>query len=341
MRRLAVIRRRFVDRYRRDFSEYEDMATLAKQLIESLLEGLTPRIHKIEARVKDPNSVNLKLFEKQYGNPARQLTDRVGVRVITHFADDVDEVVGKLKAELEIDERRSVDKRQTLEPRAFGYRSVHLIARLKRRHAITPQYALLDGLWFEIQVRSILEHAWAAIDHDVVFKSKVSYPSATIRGFAAIAATLEMLGSEFMRLRSERDKLIEYYRTRYEASLDMMKGFDGARLLGFLEWKFPGNLSWRRAAETGVPFPRLIEVSCLYALKSCGVGCPRSLLRVMNTRRYRSALKTFAVTHGIDTGGVSHLALTVIAIALKDRHVFGDYFHNMLEDPGMRAILRR
>jgi hypothetical protein len=51
--------------------------------------------------------------------------------------------------------------------------------------------------WFEIQVRSLLEHAWAEIEHEIVYKSGITQPDAVRRRFAALAGSLELFDSEF------------------------------------------------------------------------------------------------------------------------------------------------
>jgi len=314
---------------------------LTERLIRSLLGGFELKIHKIEGRAKHPDSANLKVLDKGYRRPAKQLTDRIGVRVITYYPTEVDEVVRQLRSELEVDRRRSSDRRQTLGPRKFGYRSVHLISRLKRGYPKNTEYSSLVGMWFEIQVRSILEHAWAQIDHEVVFKSKIDYPNSVIRKFAAIAANLEILGDQFVSLKDERNKLIRRYRADYGQQLHWQKRFDVARLLGFLEWEYPRNPSWRETERAGKPFPARIEVTCLVALKACGLNTPRMLHAHMQTQRYQNAVKTFAANQGMSLDEVSHLGLTVVAIALKNISLFRDFFYDMSQDPAILEVTPR
>src|SRR6185503_1723451 len=60
-----------------------------------------------------------------------------------------------------------------------------------------------EGWPFEVQIRSILQHAWAEIEHDIGYKSPraLSYP--TRRSFARLASLLELADIEFTRLRAE------------------------------------------------------------------------------------------------------------------------------------------
>jgi ppGpp synthetase/RelA/SpoT-type nucleotidyltranferase len=73
-----------------------------------------------------------------------------------------------------------------------------MIVRLKGPRSKPPEFAFARGKWFEIQVRSILEHAWAEIEHEVVYKSGMEFPGQFKRRFAAIAGLLEMIDKDFL-----------------------------------------------------------------------------------------------------------------------------------------------
>src|SRR5262249_53462344 len=153
-------------------------------------------IHLISARCKKSSSLWLKLCEKRYGQPARQLTDVVAARVITYYKDDVPVIVKALTDVLEVNPHKSVNKQEELEAVEFGYTSVHLIVRTKGSWSTSPKYFALRGKWFEIQIRSVLEHAWAEIEHEVVYKSGIIYPPLIKRRFARIAGAIELLEDE-------------------------------------------------------------------------------------------------------------------------------------------------
>jgi ppGpp synthetase/RelA/SpoT-type nucleotidyltranferase len=121
-------RRAFVDQYKKGLSELHRKAYIAELAVREAI-AITPLdIHAVLSRPKDPESLRLKLIEKEYSDPASQVTDKIGVRVITYYSSDVDKVVETLKRRFDVDSRRSIDKREQLGLRDFGYRSVHLIA---------------------------------------------------------------------------------------------------------------------------------------------------------------------------------------------------------------------
>jgi putative GTP pyrophosphokinase len=333
--------RKFLKNYRTEFPDYRIKAETLERFITDTLQRSYIEIHKIEARAKDPNSVHLKLLRKRYRRPRSQLTDRIGARIITYYSDDVDRIVDLLRPHLDFDKRKSVDKRMALGLRGFGYSSVHIIARLRGREAKKSLYASLDGFWFEIQVRSILEHAWAEVEHEIVFKSGIEHADSVVRRFAAIAGTLEVLGTEFQSLRHERQRVIDACRQRYADDLDSRRTFDSVRLLGFLENEYPESLSWRKSEQTGHPFPPRIEATCVAALKHVGLGSAKSFKAFLRRTAYRQALRLFAGADLKKVQEVSHLALVVIAVALKSERVLEDYFPGMAESVGLAAVLRK
>ena len=167
--------------------ELKEAATQLERFISATLEGHNLDLHLISARAKSPESVLSKIRRKHYGAPARQLTDQLGLRVITYYENDVDKVAALLRNHLEVDEKRSVDKRAQLNTQEFGYRSVHLISRLLAADARRPGYEKLQEKTFEVQIRSILEHAWAEIEHETNYKAGISFPNSFRRKFGAIS----------------------------------------------------------------------------------------------------------------------------------------------------------
>ncbi|HKQ38334.1 MAG TPA: hypothetical protein VJ063_09665 [Verrucomicrobiae bacterium] len=253
----------------------------------------------MSSRAKTPDSLRAKFRRKKYKTPEISATDLIGIRVITYYQDDVDKVVSRLRSELQIDAKNSIDKRASLNLYEFGYRSVHLIATLRRARANSPEFKTLKNRWFEIQIRSILEHSWAEIEHEIIYKAGVKYPEPLKRRFASIAGTLEMLDGEFLRLRDEWAQLIRDYAERYSADKDYTKRFDAARLAGFLTAKFPEGLSWLKAKAQGRPFAPGIEAACVEALSAVGVNTGRSLTHIFDGRKFRRALGDFASANGV------------------------------------------
>ncbi len=107
--------------------------------------------------------------------------------------------IGKLiETKFEIDWENSTDKRQVIKADAFGYLSLHYIASLKQEDGYEPE---LCNKKFEIQIRTILQHAWSDINHDIGYKNDFGVPREVARTFARIAGLLEIADAEFIRTR--------------------------------------------------------------------------------------------------------------------------------------------
>ncbi len=153
------------------------------------------KVHSIVARVKDPASLARKLArpDRDYVN-LWDITDLLGLRVITYFEDAVDRVGAVIEAKLPIDLTRSTDKRRRA-PGLFGYRSLHYVIELG---AGLPAPARA-----EIQVRSVLEHAWAEIEHDLGYKAPGAVPLPVRQRLSRLAGLLEIADREFVAIRDE------------------------------------------------------------------------------------------------------------------------------------------
>ena len=138
-------------------------------------------VNAMEHRVKQEDSLAGKLERKGYKyNDINNLTDLVGVRIITFYTDDVDKVAAIAKRTLDVDWKESVDKRKLHELDSFGYNSLHYICRLPK--------SVVDD--------------WSTIEHDTGYKGDVKIPREYVRQFSRLAGTLELIDDEFSRLRA-------------------------------------------------------------------------------------------------------------------------------------------
>jgi ppGpp synthetase/RelA/SpoT-type nucleotidyltranferase len=157
------------------------------------------KLHSVSLRLKARPSLAGKLArpERTYGR-LWEVTDLVGLRVITYFEDGVEHAGRLIEARLPVDFRKSIDKRRGRDASGFGYRSLHYVCRFP---AGTPE--LPEEARYEIQVRTILEHAWAEIEHDLGYKSRDAVPVAARRRLSRLAGLLELADQEFVAIRRE------------------------------------------------------------------------------------------------------------------------------------------
>ena len=165
-------------------------------------EGL--KVHSVTLRIKSRESLAAKLArpDRSYGS-LWSVTDLIGLRVIVYFEAAVDTIGKLLEAQLPIDFAHSIDKRRR-DSATFGYRSLHYVCR-----AGAPATELPVEASFEVQVRTVLEHAWAEIEHDLGYKSGAAVPATVQRRLHRLAGLLELADQEFGAI---RDDLRDYVR---------------------------------------------------------------------------------------------------------------------------------
>lgn len=166
----------------------------------------------IEGRVKAHNSLRGKLLLK--GDKYKDLldiTDLIGIRIITIFSDEVDIIASLIEREFKIDYENSIDKRKILEVDRFGYMSLHFICYLPDKYIgegfSEEDIKLYKMFRFEIQVRTNLQHVWATVFHDIGYKSDVEVPREYIRRLTRLEGLLEIADDEFLNI---RDKIGDY-----------------------------------------------------------------------------------------------------------------------------------
>ena len=127
------------------------------------------------------------------------ITDLCAARIICYLNATVDEIAEALKKNFVIDERNSIDKRKTLSANQFGYLSLHNVVSLRPEDGFREE---LCRIRCEIQIRTVLQHAWAEIEHDLGYKSSYGIPSTIRREFSRIAGLLEIADNQFVELSS-------------------------------------------------------------------------------------------------------------------------------------------
>ena len=170
----------------------QQIADEACRLLQNALSEQGIYITAMEHRVKTEKSLagKLELKGAKYKD-INDITDLVGLRVITFYSDEVDKVAALAKRIFDIDWQESVDKRKLHQLDAFGYNSLHYICRLKT-----------GGPRFELQMRTALQHVWSTIEHDTGYKGDVKIPSEYKRQFSRLAGMMELMDDEFSRLRT-------------------------------------------------------------------------------------------------------------------------------------------
>jgi putative GTP pyrophosphokinase len=180
---------------------YDDNLPLFKRLLEEakyiLNEEIDFKVHSVPGHVKERTSVLNKIADRQYLDPANEMTDLVGLRIITLFESDLRKADASIRRAFDVVSMEN--KIDEANADTFGYMSVHYICTLKTEHQ-GPRYRNLHGFKFEVQSRTILMDAWANVSHYLAYKGKNSIPADKQRAFYALAGLFYVADKQFEQL---------------------------------------------------------------------------------------------------------------------------------------------
>jgi ppGpp synthetase/RelA/SpoT-type nucleotidyltranferase len=163
------------------------------------------RYQTIEHRVKDAESLIQKVTrpEKQYGDPLSEVTDLAGVRITTYYLDDLDRVGNVIADNFAVSKEDSADRGALLRPNEFGYRSIHYVVSLSSGRSALPEWKPFGSMFVEVQVRTVLQHAWAAMSHALDYKGTHDVPALLSRRLYRLSGLLELADEEFAAIARE------------------------------------------------------------------------------------------------------------------------------------------
>ncbi len=177
----------------------------------------------VKGRVKGFEAFYRKLLEKNVersvGNPFEDITDLVGIRVVVPFLEDVQTIECLVKKKFDVLEVEN--KSRSLSIREFGYDSTHITVEVPQD--ILDEAGLEDVLVCEIQIRTILQDAWAEVEHELVYKSGIDSDKVEIpirRKLIALNATLSLADTTFQEIRDYQKKRYQDIHVRHQKLLD-------------------------------------------------------------------------------------------------------------------------
>ncbi|MBP5228993.1 MAG: hypothetical protein J6Z32_02470 [Bacteroidales bacterium] len=247
--------------YRDNFSLFKEYEGKILALLKNSLDEAGIHLASIESRIKTEDSLAGKLERKGYKYKSlADITDILGVRLITYYIDDVDKVATAIERLFEVDWENSIDKRKVHDIDSFGYLSLHYVCS-------TEEFPFR----FEIQMRTVLQHAWANLDHDTGYKSGVEIPKRYMRSMSRLAGMLELIDEEFSKIRSE---ITDYRRKIHKlvASGNLAEvPLDGDSFRSFLEMQPFKQINKKIAAVNQAEIQEVSLIPYLAVFK--GIGC--------------------------------------------------------------------
>lgn len=191
-------------RYQEFCTRYPNAAADFLGAIEDVLSDAGLTYDHVTARVKEWRSLRSKSRKRRpdgmlmYPHPWQDIHDLIGVRVTTYHSTEIPRIIEALTEVFEV--RRSVDKTaQTRVSGSFGYGSHHLILRVPPAR-VAPVLQAYAGQEFEVQIRTVLQHAWAEFEHDIRYKRRGNtgkLAPEVDRAFTLAAGLIELADQQF------------------------------------------------------------------------------------------------------------------------------------------------
>jgi len=190
--------------------EYKNKFEIYQRFKGDLLEDLSNKtlvyerlnIQLLTGRLKDPTSLRLKIDSSPKYKSLSDVTDVLGLRIVTSYLNEIPFIEAKLREGFEIDEANT-NTNEAKSESEFGYSSSHIIIYNAKDPSFKTYNPKYKGLKAEIQIRTILQHAWAEISHKIEYKAKQKPESLQRRKLFRIAALLELADQEFSVIREE------------------------------------------------------------------------------------------------------------------------------------------
>lgn len=148
---------------------YHDFSELINYIISQIIGSGEIKIYTISHREKDPEKLREKIIRKasegkKYGS-LEEIEDLAGVRVVTYLESHRELAENLIYRAFE-DSRPDI----VYKGKPEGYKGTHFIFTLGKTREELLEYSRYVGLKCEVQVKSILFHAWSEIEHDVIYK---------------------------------------------------------------------------------------------------------------------------------------------------------------------------
>lgn len=179
-------------------NKLDDMLSETESVETFLKLPVSPRVKAIESAID-------KVFNrKSYQNPYEELSDKVGVRFVVLLTQDIEKITNVVESieHWVASKDRDYEIEQKQNPELFDYQSVHFIVRAKQNFTL-DEITVPEGTPCEIQIRSLMQHAYSELTHDTTYKPKAVASPQVKRYMARSMALIETTDEIFCTAKNQ------------------------------------------------------------------------------------------------------------------------------------------
>jgi putative GTP pyrophosphokinase len=213
---------------------------VASDLLEEHLVREHIKVDSITGRTKSFESFLDKMQRTQ--KPCREIYDLVGIRVVCLFRSDIDTIAELIRREFASLPGMEESKFDTKSVETFGYFDRKLIVKLHPSFTGNwLQYLGIRDLPFEIQIKTVGMHAWAAVSHYLAYKTESEIPRELKRDFQALSALFHIADTQFELVVKATEELRKSQEPRRALSLESEIDIEG--MLAYIVRRFPDRVN--------------------------------------------------------------------------------------------------
>lgn len=182
---------------------YAELAATVKLILEKSIAAMgAPQPQSIQCRAKSADSLRPKLEARELlhsDSIEKEIKDLAGVRLIFYTNTDVNRFLSTslISDSFEVDWNETRIHHPTSENTRQRYQAIHYTVCLSAQRLALPEYAKFKGMRCEIQIQTILNHAWAETSHDILYK-KPGVSGFGTRAFDAIENRMKRVMDDYL-----------------------------------------------------------------------------------------------------------------------------------------------
>lgn len=225
-----------VKEYQNKYPLNKEFSEKLKSLFADLLIKHNIGFLQIESRVKSLPSLLDKVYRVLSGGRefSYNCTDLIGIRLITYYMEDVYQIAELIEKKFKVHSQNMEYDSFNRSPDQFGYSSIHYKVSLLPEEIYAIDVNSFKDIVFEVQIRTVAQHAWATIDHKLRYKTTEEIPKPILRQIFQLSALFELADTQFSNIKKQLEAQAHEDLVRYKAG-DVSAKINGLTLEYFLK----------------------------------------------------------------------------------------------------------
>ncbi len=205
--------------YQNRYPLNRQFADSLKPFFERLLIAHNISFLQIETRVKSLPSFMDKVYRVLSAGRtfSYHCSDLVGARLITYYLEDVYQIAELVEQMFKVHSKNLEYDSLSRSPDQFGYSSLHFKVSLLKDQDYPLALDAFQNLIFEIQIRTVAQHAWATIDHKLRYKTTEQIPRHVLRQIFQLSALFELADTQFSNIKKQLEAQANQELARYRS----------------------------------------------------------------------------------------------------------------------------